>query len=60
MRRGAAIVLACVFEAILILGFVLGSLGLGHENDPGAGPYRPPRLQTPAPAPPPDPLVITP
>lgn len=57
IRRGATVVVASLIEAILILGFVVASLGLGHESHSGAGPDRPPPL-TPAPAPPPDPPGI--
>jgi hypothetical protein len=56
--RGAAIVVACLIEAVLILGFVVASLGLGYESHSGVGPGRPPPM-TPAPAPPPGPPVIS-
>jgi hypothetical protein len=58
IRRGAAIVVACLIEAVLILGFVVASLGLGYESHSGVGPGRPPPV-TPAPAPPPGPAVIS-
>jgi hypothetical protein len=56
-RRGAAIVVACLIEAALILGFVVASLGLGYESYSVVAPGRPPPM-TPAPAPPPPPPVI--
>jgi hypothetical protein len=60
IRRGAAIVVACLIAAIMVLGFVVASLGLGNESHSGAGPDRPPPPSLlPAPAPPPD-LPISP
>jgi len=56
--QAAKIVLACLIEAIVILGFVALSLGIGAEGQPGLGPDRPPPPMTPAPAPPPDPLPV--
>jgi hypothetical protein len=53
-------VFACLIEAILVLGFVVASLGLGHESYPAAGPDRPPPPPTPAPVPSLDPLRIAP
>jgi hypothetical protein len=53
--RAVAIVAACLIEAIMILGFVGASLGLGYESYSGMGPDRPPPPVTPAPAPPPEP-----
>jgi hypothetical protein len=46
---------ALLIEALLILGFVVLSLGIGAEGQPGVGPDRPPPPPTHAPAPPPDP-----
>jgi hypothetical protein len=60
IRHRATFVVACLIEAILILGFVVASLGLGYEGYPGAGPDRPPPPPAPAPAPPPDSLRIAP
>lgn len=60
--RAVAITAACLIEAILILGFVAASLGVGQEGQPRVGPDRPPPPVTPAPAPPPDPprvLAVT-
>ncbi len=60
-RIAAAIVLACLIEAILILSYVVASLGLGYESYSGLGPDRPPPAPLmPAPAPPPNPHVILP
>jgi hypothetical protein len=58
LARAATIVAALLIEAILILVFVVASLGLGYEGYSGTGPDRPllPPL-SPAPAPPPDPIV---
>lgn len=56
-RLAATIVLAGLIEAILILGFVVASLGIGHESHSEAGPDRPP-LTMPGPAPAPDPPRI--
>jgi hypothetical protein len=53
--RAVAIIAACLIEAIMILGFVGASLGLGNETYSGVGPDRPPPPATPAPAPPPEP-----
>ena len=53
--RAVAIIAACLIEAIMILGFVGASLGLGYESHSGFGPDRPPPPATPAPAPPPEP-----
>ena len=58
IRRGATVVVASLIEAILILGFVVASLGLGYESHSGVGPGRPPPV-TPAPAPPPGPPLIS-
>ena len=55
--RGAAIVVVCLIEAVLILGFVVASLGFGYESHSVVGPGRPPPI-TPAPAPPPGLPVI--
>jgi len=52
--RAATIVAALLIETILILGFVVLSLGLGAEARSGFGPDRPPPPPTPAPALPPD------
>jgi hypothetical protein len=61
IRCGAAIFVACLIEAILILGFVVASLGLGYEGRSSVGPDRPPPPPLrPAPAPPPDQLRIAP
>lgn len=49
----ATIVAVCLIEAILILGFVVLSLGIGGEEQPGLGPDRPPPPTAPSPAPPP-------
>jgi len=58
IRRGATIVFACLIEAILVLGFVVASLGVGYESHSRLGPDRPPPPPlTPAPAPPPDPAI---
>jgi hypothetical protein len=40
--RIAVIVLTCLVQAILILGFVAVSLGLGAEGHVAVGPDRPP------------------
>jgi hypothetical protein len=48
---------ALLIEALLILGCVVLSLGIGAEGRPGIGPDRPPPPM-PAPAPPPDPGPI--
>jgi len=53
--RAVAMIAACLIEAIMILGFVGASLGLGYESYSGVGPDRPPPPATPAPAPPPEP-----
>jgi hypothetical protein len=53
--QAAAFVAACLIEAIVILGFVVMSLGIGAEGEPGLGPGRSAPPTTPAPAPPPDP-----
>ncbi len=53
--RAVAIVAACLIEAIMILGFVCASLGLGYESYSGMGPDRPSPPATPAAAPPPEP-----
>ena len=37
----------CLVETILILGFVLASMGVGYEGQPGVGP----RLEQPRPQP---------
>ena len=55
--RAATIVGVVLIEALLILGFVVLSLGIGAEGQPGIGPDRPPPPM-PAPAPPPDPGPI--
>jgi hypothetical protein len=55
VRRAAAIVVACLIEAIMILGFVVASLGLGYEGYSGVGPDRPRPPAMPAPAHPPEP-----
>jgi hypothetical protein len=60
IRRGAVIVAACLVEAILILGFVVASLGLGYESHSGVGPDQRPPPVRPAPPPPPDPPRISP
>jgi hypothetical protein len=46
---------ALLIEALLILGFVVLSLGIGAEGRHGVGPDRPSPPPMPAPAPPPDP-----
>jgi hypothetical protein len=53
IQRTLVILAACLIEAILILGFVAATLGLGYERQPSAGPDRPPSREMPAPAPPP-------
>jgi hypothetical protein len=45
--RVVMIAAACLVEAILILGFVVASLGLGYEGQPGVSP----RLEQPRPQP---------
>jgi len=57
VTQAAKIVAACLIEAIVILGFVVLSLGIGAESQPGLGPDRPPP-PSPAPARPPDPLPV--
>jgi len=57
VARAAPVVAASLIEAILILAFVVASLGLGYEDYSGTGPDRPPPPLSPAPAPPPDPIV---
>lgn len=58
IARIVTVVGALLIEALLILGFVVLSLGIGEEGQPGVGPDRPPPPPTPAPAPPPDPGPI--
>jgi hypothetical protein len=40
--RVVAIAAACLIEGIVIVGFVVLSLGIGAQNQPGLGPDRPP------------------
>lgn len=47
IRRGVIIAATCLVEAILILGFIGASLGVGYESQPGVGP----RLEQPRPQP---------
>jgi hypothetical protein len=44
-----AILGALLIEAIVILGFVVLSMGIGAEGQPGLGPDRPPPPTTPPP-----------
>jgi hypothetical protein len=46
IRRIAAITVALLIQAILILGFVAASLGLGFDGPLGVGPDRPPPATT--------------
>ena len=39
--RVVVIALVCLVEAVLVLGFVAASLGLGNEGHAGVGPDRP-------------------
>jgi hypothetical protein len=57
--RVAALVAVCIIEAILILGFVVLSLGIGAGAQPGLGPDQPPPPTLPNPEPPPV-LVLAP
>lgn len=41
-KRIVAVVVVCLIEGILVLGFVALSLGLGAEGHLGVGPDRPP------------------
>lgn len=54
IARIVTIVGALLIEAIVVLGFVVLSLGIGGESHPGFGPDRPPPPPTTAPEPPPD------
>jgi hypothetical protein len=54
VQQAAKVIAATLIEAIVILGFVGVSLGLGGEGHGGIGPDRPPQLVMPAPVPPPD------
>jgi hypothetical protein len=59
IRRAIAAATACLAAAILIVGFLALSLGLGYEAYSGVGPDRPPVPEAvPAPAPPPVPATI--
>lgn len=51
MARTLAIVSTVLVEAILILGLVVVSLGIGAERRPGRGADQPPALATPAASP---------
>jgi hypothetical protein len=53
-RRAAVVVAACLLEAVVVLGFVVASLGIGAEDQYGIGPDRPPPPTTPKPESPPD------
>ena len=54
VRRAAKVVAATLMEAIVILGFVGLSLGIGGEGHVGIGPDRPPQPIVSAPALPPE------
>jgi hypothetical protein len=58
VQRGVKFIAATLIEAILILGFVVLSLGLGAEGHAGVGPDRPPPPVTPASEPAPGPVLI--
>ena len=45
---------SALIAAILVMGFVLSSQGIGREDRSGVGPDRPPHPAVPAPAPAPD------
>jgi hypothetical protein len=49
VRQAAKVIAATLIEAIVILGFVGVSLGIGGEGHVGVGPDRPPQLVMPAP-----------
>jgi hypothetical protein len=49
LRHAVMVVVAGLIEAILIMGLVAGTLGLGYEGSAGVGPDRPPMLRTVAP-----------
>ena len=51
---GVKVVVATVIEAILILGFVVSTVGIGAEGHAGPQSGRLPHLVAPAPAPAPD------
>jgi len=52
VEQAEKVIAATLIEAIVILGFVVPSLGIGAEGKHGLGPDRPPSQTTPAPAPP--------
>ena len=60
VRQAAKVITATLIEAIVILGFVGVSLGLGGEGHVGIGPDRPAQPVVSAPALPPDTSGVSP
>jgi hypothetical protein len=56
--QAVTVAAAFLFEAILIMGIVVATLGLGFESQTRVGPDRPPAPMAPAPGPPAPPTVI--
>jgi hypothetical protein len=52
---GATVAVACFIGAIVILSFIIASVGIGYEGNTGVGPDRPPPPSAAAPEPRPEP-----
>ena len=49
--QGVKVITAVLIEAIVIVGLVVSSLGIGAEGHAGIGPVQPPHLVAPVPGP---------